>query len=120
MAAATEVDEDLHRNPDEASSGTATVLIAIGCLLGLRYEEIVMQRWQDVDLDGKDVETGGPAPVIHIVPHDGWEPKDGEARAIPMHQRLVEILRPYHKLSGWVLQANKIMPKHGGTKRVYR
>jgi integrase len=79
-----------------------------------------MLRWQDLELDRIDQSDNSPAPVAHIVPKEGWTPKDGESRAIPMHQRLVEILRPYQRTTGWVLHANKPMPKRGGTKRVYR
>ena len=79
-----------------------------------------MQRWQDIDLDAKDPEAGAHAPVIHVVPNNGWEPKDGEARTIPMHELLVEILRWYRKPSSWILMPQKAMPRRGGTKRVYR
>lgn len=120
LMAATEVDHELKGKRDEVPTGTATLLVALGCLLGLRYEEIIMLRWQDLDLDGVDQRTKAPAPVAHIVPKDGWVPKDGEARTIPMHERLVEIIRPYHKTTGWILNPGKPMPKRGGTKRVYR
>mgnify|MGYP000577915646 CR=1 FL=1 len=83
FAAAAEVDAEImakaqgsaKRRKGEVleSPGTATLLIALGCLLGLRWEEIVMLRWQDIDLDAKD------GPVAHIVPKDGWVPKDGES-----------------------------------------
>lgn len=88
--------------------------------LGLRYEEIIMLKWSDLDLDAIDVTSGRASPVAHIVPKEGWTPKDGEARAVPMHDRLVEILRPFRKAEGYVLAPAKVMPKRGGTKRVYR
>jgi integrase len=120
LAAAAEIDQSLVKSGAEGSPGTATLLIAFGCLLGLRYEELVMLRWQDIDLDRVNAETQAPEPVAHIVPHDGWVPKDGEERSVPMHARLVDLVRPYRKQSGWVLNPQKPMPKRGGTKRIYR
>ena len=35
-------------------------------------------------------------------------------------QSLVDIMRPFHRTTGWVLNPAKSMPKRGGTKRVYR
>ena len=121
LRCAAEVDEDLHRNPKKDIPGTATLLIALGCLLGLRYEEIVMLKWPDCDLDAMDSTTGLPAPVAHIVPKEGWSPKDGEARAVPIHERLVGILRKYRQDDGYVLRAHSRFKKvRTGTKRVYR
>lgn len=125
LQAAREVDADLMAAKKsggwrENPSNVGTLLISLGCLLGLRYEEIIMLRWEDLDLDRMDQRTNTPAPVAHIVPKEGWTPKDGESRTIPMHQRLVEIIRPLRQPSGWVLNAHKAMPKHGGTKRIYR
>ena len=121
LRCAVEVDDDLHRNPKKDISGTATLLIALGCLLGLRYEEIVMLKWSDLDLEALDVTTGLPAPVAHIVPKEGWSPKDGEARAVPIHERLVSILRKYRQDDGYVLRAHSRFKKvRTGTKRVYR
>jgi integrase len=122
LTAAVKVDQELAKQTkkDGVPTGVAVLLVALGCLLGLRYEEIIMLRWEDLDLDRTSQKTGEPEPVAHITPKEGWTPKDGEARTIPMHRRLVEILRPYRQASGWVLNANKPMPKRGGTKRVYR
>lgn len=82
---------------------TAVLLMACGCLLGLRPEEIIMQRWQDLNLDAKDPHSGDPRPVCHVVPHSGWTPKDGEARDIPISTRLLGILKPLHKAEGFLL-----------------
>ena len=125
LQAAREVDADLAASKKQGAwsedpANVGILLISLGCLLGLRYEEIIMLRWGDLDMDQVDQWTGTPAPVAHIVPKEGWTPKDGESRTIPMHQRLVEILRPHRQSSGWVLNAHKAMPKRGGTKRIYR
>ena len=122
LAAAEYVDVELerHRKPDEPEKGTALLLTGVGCLLGLRYEEIIMLRWQDLDLDAVDPHHKTPAPVARIVAHDDWAPKNGESRAIPIHERLHRILLHLRRRDGYVLHAAKEMPKRGGTKRVYR
>jgi len=97
---------------------TALLMVAMGCLLGLRYEEMVMQRWQDLDLDARDI--SGPTPVCHVVPHDGWTPKDKEARTIPIHENLHAILLQHRQPSGYLLTPQKVYEKRGGTIRVYR
>lgn len=120
LRCAGEVDGELHAGDVGPAVGTATLLIALGCLLGLRYEEIVMLRWLDVDLDSVDARTATPAPVAHIVPKEGWRPKDGEARSVPVPERLRVILVQYRRKEGYILQPAKAMPKRGGSKRVYR
>jgi integrase len=97
---------------------TAQLLIGMGCLLGLRYHEMIMQRWENLDLVAKD--ANGPAPVCHVVPHSGWVPKDKESRAIPIHERLHALFIRYQKPSGYVLEPENVCSKKGGTKRVYR
>ncbi|MBA3689720.1 MAG: tyrosine-type recombinase/integrase [Chloroflexi bacterium] len=104
----------------DKQQATAVPLIAVGCLLGLRYEENIMLRWQDLELDRHDSKTGLPAPVAHIVPHDGWVPKDQEARTIPIPARLHAILLRFRQSEGFVLRAHQTRQKHGGTVRTYR
>ncbi len=105
---------------DGGPGGTAVILIALGCIVGLRWEEIIMLRWEDLDLDAKDQRANTPAPIVNIVGKEGWVPKGGKNRTVPMHHRLVEILTPFRRPTGWVLNPYKIMPKNKGTKRVYR
>jgi integrase len=103
---------------------TAVLLVAMGCMLGLRYEEIIMVRWTDLDLDARHPASGELRPTCRIVPHDGWKPKDGEARTIPIHSRLLEILLARRRPDGYLLTAEPTtaaarVRKEGG-KRVYR
>jgi len=119
-AEAVDVELEAHREEGEPQLGTATLLVALGCLLGLRYEEIIMMRWCDLDLDAKHPQTGQSQPVARVEPHDGWTPKDGDARPIPIHARLLGVLLRYRRTTGYVLNPAKPMPKRGGTKRVYR
>ncbi len=102
---AEEVEFALSCAEQDKQARTAVLFVAIGCLLGLRVEEAIMARWQDLDLDAIDPKTQEPRPVAHIVPHDGWVPKDGEARDIPISTRLHEILRPWRQTSGYLLEA---------------
>lgn len=101
---------------------TATLLVACGCYLGLRVEEIVMLRWQDFSLDRVNPKTGLPSPVCHITPHDGWQPKDGEARDIPICAPLLAILKEFRRKEGYVLRAEKGRPgrPRGGQGWIYR
>lgn len=100
---------------------TATLLVACGCHLGLRVEEIVMLRWQDFSLDRVNPK-GEPSPVCHLTPHDGWQPKDGEARDIPVCAALLAILKQHRMTEGYLLQAEEGRPgrPRGGTGWVYR
>jgi hypothetical protein len=83
---------------------TAVLFVAMCCLLGLsRVEEAIMQRWDDIDLDAKDPKTGESKPVCHVVPHDGWGPKDGESREFPISGRLHAILVQHRQPSGYLL-----------------
>ena len=101
---------------------TAILLVACGCLLGLRPEEIIMQRWEDLDLDAKDPKTGEPRPVCHVTPHSGWQPKDGEARDIPIATPLLAILREHRKAKGYLLmnEPHRKGRPRGGTGWIYR
>jgi integrase len=102
---------------------TALLLVALGCYLGLRVEEIIMQRWQDLDLEAVDPKTGERRPVCHVTPHDDWKPKDGEARDIPICEPLLAILRQHRQSSGYLLQAEehrKGRPRGGGHGLDYR
>ena len=98
-----EVELALKCAAEDPHQPTATLLVACGCLLGLRVEEIVMLRWQDLDLDATDPKTGEPRPVCHITPNGGWVPKDKEARDIPISGQLHSILLPHRQAEGYLL-----------------
>jgi integrase len=105
---ADEVELALRCAAKDNQARNAVLYVAIGCLLGLRVEEAIMLRWQDLSLDAVDPKTGDPRPVAHVTPHDGWVPKDGEARDIPIQRRLLEILRQWRKSSGYLLEADAV------------
>lgn len=101
---------------------TAKLLIACGCYLGLRVEEIIMLRWQDLSLDAVDPKTNKPKPVCHITPNGGWQPKDGEARDIPICAPLLAILKLHQQLEGYLLnrQPGKTGRPRNGKGWIYR
>jgi len=101
---------------------TATLLVAVGCYLGLRPEEIIMLRWQDLSLDAVDPQTGKSKPVCHVVAHDGWKPKDGEDRDVPISDPLLVILKQHRQKEGYLLEAEPGRPgrRRGGKGWVYR
>ncbi len=101
---------------------TATLLVACGCMLGLWVEEIIMLRWQDLDLDLTDPKTGESKPVCHITPNGGWVPKDGESRDIPISARLRDILLPHRRKEGYLLvnEPHRKGRPRGGTGWIYR
>ncbi len=116
---ARQVDDDLIRK-DGHRTATTELMVALGCLLGLRYEEMVMLRWEDLDLEAKHAQTGRPEPVCRVRSHDGWIPKDGEARAIPVHADLATLLRTHRRVEGYILEPKKRMPLRGGRHHNYR
>jgi integrase/recombinase XerD len=60
---------------------------------GTRIGEGKWLTWDDVDLDRR---------LIHIRPKDGWKPKSGDERVVPMSERLYEMLKTMPKNGGWV------------------
>ncbi|MBA3700157.1 MAG: tyrosine-type recombinase/integrase [Planctomycetes bacterium] len=108
---ATEVEFALSCAREDAQTATAVLYVAIGCFLGLRPEEAIMLRWQDIELDAIDPLTKARCPVAHITPHDEWTPKDGEARAIPICDRLYDILCDFRRPSGYLLEATVVRTK---------
>jgi integrase len=77
-----------------AATGDRLLQYAVAAFSGVREEELAMLATSSVDLQGK---------WIHIVARDGWTPKTGRARKVPIHPRLAQILagvattaRPYY------------------------
>ena len=60
---------------------------------GLRLGELINLEWNDVDLERQ---------LITIKVKDFWEPKNSKPRAIPMTNKLVEVLKDLKKDSRWV------------------
>lgn len=119
---AAEVEFALIHAAKDSHQPTATLLVACGCYLGLRPEEIIMLRWEDLSLDDTDPKTGVARPVCHVTPHDGWQPKDGEARDIPICTPLLAIFIKHRQAKGYLLQAEPGRPgrPRGGKGWIYR
>lgn len=99
---------------------TALLMLVLGVMVGLRKDEAVNLRWQDLALDRVDSSTRKPAPVCHIRCDEGWKPKGRRPRDIPVSDQCLELLLPHRRESGYVLTPERVLPKRGGTKRVYR
>jgi integrase len=63
---------------------------------GLRIGELQHLTWEDVDL-GRN--------VLHVRPKDGWRPKTGDQRAIPMTARVRSVLERLPRRGRWVFCA---------------
>ena len=77
---AEEVEKILAAAPD-ASIAPWTLLADTG----MRIAELAHLTWDDVDF-GRN--------VLHVRPKDGWRPKTGDQRAIPMTPRVRALLEP--------------------------
>ncbi len=60
---------------------------------GLRVGELGWLTWADIDL------TGG---WLHVRPKDGWRPKSGDARAVPLRPGLAALLGDLPRAGRWV------------------
>jgi integrase len=63
---------------------------------GARVGEAKWLTWDDVDLDRR---------LIHIRPKDGWKPKSGDERTVPISDRLLELLKSMPSNGRWVFTA---------------
>lgn len=106
--------------------GRATLMLVLGIYLGLRKNEAVHVRWQDLHLDRQHPTTGLPSPICLIEQRAGFTTKTYENRKVPISEegkRLLEEFRPSTaKPHDYVLDAQRHCNQEGrtGTKRVYR
>jgi integrase len=63
---------------------------------GMRIGEVIFLTWGDVDF-----ERG----VLHIRPKDGWKPKTGDIRSVPMTNRVMAMLTALPRKGRWVFTA---------------
>jgi integrase len=63
---------------------------------GLRVGELKHLTWDDVDYVNN---------VLHVRPKDGWKPKTGDQRAVPMSPRVRALLEGLPQDSTWVVTA---------------
>jgi integrase len=63
---------------------------------GMRSAELAHLTWDDVDFDRN---------VLHVRPKDGWQPKTGDQRAVPMTPRVRALLERRPRRARWVVTA---------------
>ena len=104
------------------SPAVATLMLVLGVHLGLRKNEAVNLRWCDLDLDRIHPTTKQHMPVCRVQERDDFRTKTYQNRMIPISQEACRLLRLYRNAgSTFVLEHQRTdVPKHGGTKRVYR
>lgn len=64
------------------------LVFALGIYAGLRRNEIANAKWSWFDFESN---------VIHVVNEDGFETKSGRTRAIPLNEKLKQILLKYQQ-----------------------
>ena len=75
--------EQIERLLQTADRGFRPILLTF-LLTGMRTGELLNLEWSDIDFEREE---------IHIRAKRDWEPKDREARTIPLHGRLKAVLR---------------------------
>ena len=90
-------DEQIEQILSRACSPHDTTFVLLA-ETGLRIAEAQWLCWADVDFK---------ANVIHVRAKDGWKPKTGDERAVPMSPRLVTLLQSLPRQERWVLTAMK-------------
>jgi integrase len=63
---------------------------------GFRIGEVQFLTWDDVDLENN---------LLHVRAKEGWKPKDGDQRSVPMSTRVRAILEHLPRNSHWVVVA---------------
>jgi integrase len=71
-----------------------TTICLLGSRAGLRRSEIFWLSWRDVDMDRG---------IISVVPKEGWQPKSGEQRHVPMPPELKHHLKKLPRSTEWVI-----------------
>jgi len=79
-----------------ASQGTQRTAFILLADSGMRVGELKWLTWDDVDFERE---------VLHIRVKDGWKPKSGDARTVPMSPRVKELLAGLSRRGPWVVRA---------------
>ena len=69
---------------------------------GARVGEAKWLTWDDVDFEHR---------LIHIRPKEGWKPKSGDERVVPMSDRVFDLLRTLPHTGTWVFTA-RVTARH--------
>jgi integrase len=65
---------------------------------GLRVGELIWLTWDDIDFEHN---------VLQVRPKEGWKPKTGDQRAVPLSPRLLECLQTLPRIGRWVMTAGR-------------
>ena len=79
-----------------AAAGPHRPSLVVLAETGMRFGEAQHLTWDDVDTQHN---------VLHIRPKDGWQPKSGDQRVVPMSPALRSLLAKLPRHSQWVLTA---------------
>jgi integrase len=74
------------------------VLVALGCLAGLRKGELLALRWEDIDIAGRK---------LRIACDAAFTTKSGSSRTVPIGDDLLAILESHRRPSGYVVAPEK-------------
>ncbi|NOZ20115.1 MAG: site-specific integrase [Planctomycetes bacterium] len=88
-------EQQLERIIDTAAEPFNVIYLVLA-YSGLRIGELKWLRWKDVDFDRN---------VIIVREKEGWQPKTGEGREVPMLPRVREALSSLPRKSKWVFTA---------------
>ena len=87
----------------ESASGLTKLFIALLLYTGMRKSEAMFLSWDDIDLEREEI-------TIRAKPEQGFAPKSGKARTIPLHPELKAILEKIPRKAGkgeWVFCDDK-------------
>jgi integrase len=80
----------------DASPNSFRPIFTILADTGFRIGEVQYLTWEDVDFENN---------LLHVRAKDGWKPKDGDQRSVPMSARVRAMLRGLSRQSRWVVMA---------------
>lgn len=79
------------------------LIIALGVFAGLRRDEIMNQRWEEIDFERKTMTVSNKRADSTAGIQD-FKTKSGKNRTLPLMSRLAEILEPYRKPDGYIIE----------------
>jgi site-specific recombinase XerD len=98
--------QDEVRNILAASPEAIQPALTLLAETGMRIGELVWLTWADIDLDVN---------VLHIRAKDGWQPKSGDQRSVPLSPVARQLLETLPRVGRWVMSmpASRQHPQRG-------
>jgi integrase len=100
--------EELHRILGLAEEPCKPPLVILA-ETGMRIGEVKHLTWDDVDFEHA---------VLHVRPKEGWQPKTGDQRAVPMSPTVRRLLESLPRRRGWVFTARPSQRYPGGDHQI--